>query len=94
MNQFQPIFDKQKDYFNTDATKSYEWRIEQLDRMAKMLNENNEAFQEAVSKDFKTALEEKRCSVLQWIALPCTSFDLTGRHSRDSLIDASCSAFT
>ena len=59
MNQFQPIFDKQKDYFNTDATKSYEWRIEQLDRMAKMLNENNEALQEAVSKDFKTALEEK-----------------------------------
>jgi hypothetical protein len=59
VNQFQPIFDKQKDYFNTDATKSYEWRIGQLDRMAKMLNENNEAFQEAVSKDFKTALEEK-----------------------------------
>jgi aldehyde dehydrogenase (NAD+) len=34
VNIFQPIFDKQKDYFNTDATKSYEWRIEQLDRMA------------------------------------------------------------
>jgi hypothetical protein len=34
VNNFQPIFDKQKDYFNTDATKSYEWRIEQLDRMA------------------------------------------------------------
>ena len=50
MNKFQPVFDKQKDYFNTDATKSYEWRIEQLDRMAKMLNENNDAFQEAVSK--------------------------------------------
>jgi hypothetical protein len=31
VNQFQPIVDKQKDYFNTDATKSYEWRIEQLD---------------------------------------------------------------
>jgi hypothetical protein len=27
---------------------------EQLERMAKMLNENNEAFQEAVRKDFKT----------------------------------------
>ncbi len=36
MNKFQPIFDKQIDYFNTNATKSYEWRIEQLDRMAKM----------------------------------------------------------
>ena len=72
MNKFQPIFDKQKDYFNTDATKSYDWRIEQLDRMAKMLNENNEAFQEAVSKDFKTALEEKRCSVLHCLARPST----------------------
>ena len=59
MNKFQPIFEKQKDYFNTDATKSFEWRIEQLDRMAKMLKENKEAFQVAVSKDFKTALEEK-----------------------------------
>jgi aldehyde dehydrogenase (NAD+) len=59
VNKFQPILNKQKDYFNTDATKSYEWRIEQLDRMAKMLNENNDDFQEAVSKDFKTALEEK-----------------------------------
>jgi hypothetical protein len=40
VNKFQLIFDKQKEYFNTNATKSYEWRIEQLDRMAKMLNEN------------------------------------------------------
>jgi aldehyde dehydrogenase (NAD+) len=59
VNRFQPILNKQKDYFNTDATKSYEWRIEQLDHMAKMLNENKDDFQEAVSKDFKTALEEK-----------------------------------
>jgi hypothetical protein len=43
VNQFQPIFDKQKDNLNTDATKSYERPTEQLDRMAKMLNENNEA---------------------------------------------------
>ncbi len=68
MNKFQPIFDKQKDYFNADATKSYEWRIEQLDRMAKMLNENNEVFQEAVSKDFKTALEEKVFEVVAPLA--------------------------
>jgi aldehyde dehydrogenase (NAD+) len=73
MNKFQPVFDKQKDYFNTDATKSYEWRIEQLDRMAKMLNENNEAFQEAVSKDFKTALEEKVFEV----AAPLATIEFT-----------------
>ena len=73
MNKFQPIFDKQKDYFNTDATKSYEWRIDQLDRMARMLNENNEAFQEAVSKDFKTALEEKVFEV----AAPLATIEFT-----------------
>ncbi len=28
MNQFQKIFDKQKANFDSDATKSYEWRIE------------------------------------------------------------------
>ena len=59
MNPFQEIFDKQKAFFNTDATKSYEWRVEQLDRMARMLNENKEALYDAVSRDFKTALEEK-----------------------------------
>jgi aldehyde dehydrogenase (NAD+) len=73
VNTFQPIFDKQKDYFNTDATKSYEWRIQQLDRMARMLNENNEVFQEAVSKDFKTALEEKVFEV----AAPLATIEFT-----------------
>lgn len=73
MNTFHPIFDKQKDHFNTDATKSYEWRIEQLNRMAKMLNENNEAFQEAVSKDFKTALQEKVFEV----AAPLATIEFT-----------------
>jgi len=63
-NKFQAIFDKQKNYFNTDATKSYEWRIEQLDRMTKMLSENSDAFQEALSKDFKTASQEKVFEVM------------------------------
>jgi aldehyde dehydrogenase (NAD+) len=31
MNQFQEIFDRQKAYFDSDATKSYEWRIDQHD---------------------------------------------------------------
>jgi aldehyde dehydrogenase (NAD+) len=73
VNKFQAIFDKQKDYFNTDATKSYEWRIEQLDRMAKMLSENKDAFQEAVSKDFKTALQEKVFEV----AAPLATIEFT-----------------
>ena len=40
MNTFQEVFDKQKAYFDSDATKSYEWRIEQLTRLEKLLNEN------------------------------------------------------
>jgi len=79
VNKFQPVFDKQKDYFNTDATKSYEWRIEQLDRMAKMLNENKEAFHEAVSKDFKTALEEKVFEV----AAPLATIEFTKMQLKD-----------
>lgn len=67
-NSFQVIFDTQKDYFNSDVTKSYEWRIEQLDRMARMLKENDAALQEAVSKDFKTALEEKVFEVMALLA--------------------------
>jgi aldehyde dehydrogenase (NAD+) len=33
MQNFRALLDRQKNYFNTDATKTYEWRIEQLDRM-------------------------------------------------------------
>ncbi|MBB5063058.1 aldehyde dehydrogenase family protein [Granulicella mallensis] len=58
MNKFQAIFDKQKAYFDTNVTKSYEWRIEQLGRLEKMLSENVDAFRQAVCKDFKTAVPE------------------------------------
>jgi hypothetical protein len=34
------LFGKQKSYFATDATKAYEWRIDQLDRLVRMLKEN------------------------------------------------------
>jgi aldehyde dehydrogenase (NAD+) len=54
----QEIFDKQKTYFATDATKTYEWRIDQLDRLLRMLKENYDRFSEASKRDFKTALQE------------------------------------
>jgi aldehyde dehydrogenase (NAD+) len=57
-NPFQSIFDEQKAYFQTNVTKSYEWRIAQLDRMARMLIENEASFQKAVAADFKTAKQE------------------------------------
>ncbi|WPU99137.1 aldehyde dehydrogenase family protein [Mucilaginibacter sp. cycad4] len=59
MNPFAEIFGKQLAYFNTDVTKSYEWRIDQLDRMARMLSENEKSFQEAIGKDFKTSFAEQ-----------------------------------
>ena len=42
-----------------DATKSYEWRVDQLDRLIRMLKENFERFSEASKRDFKTALSER-----------------------------------
>src|SRR5271170_7445804 len=59
MNPFQEIFDRQKVYFDSDATKSYEWRIDQLTRLENLLKENSQALQDAISSDFKTAIQEK-----------------------------------
>jgi aldehyde dehydrogenase (NAD+) len=58
MNLFQNLFDLQKSHFATGTTRSYAWRIEQLDRMAKLVSENEAALQQAVASDFKTASQE------------------------------------
>lgn len=58
MNPFQNLFDVQKAYFATGVTRSYEWRVEQLDRMGRMINENEAALQKAIARDFKTASQE------------------------------------
>jgi aldehyde dehydrogenase (NAD+) len=58
MNRFQEIFDTQKALFATGVTRTYEWRVNQLDRMARMIRGNEERFQEAMAKDFKTASQE------------------------------------
>jgi aldehyde dehydrogenase (NAD+) len=58
-NRFSDLFARQEAYFNTNITKSYEWRIDQLDRLSRMLSENMGALSEAVGSDFKTALSEK-----------------------------------
>ena len=59
----------QKEYFNTNITKSFEWRLDQLDRLSRMLSENRNAFSEAVGSDFKTALSEKVFEVAALIGL-------------------------
>ncbi|MDV3925537.1 aldehyde dehydrogenase [Elizabethkingia anophelis] len=52
MNKYQSIFDTQKEFFYSDVSKTYEWRIEQLNRVEKMLTENQEAFCQALKADF------------------------------------------
>jgi aldehyde dehydrogenase (NAD+) len=58
MNMFQSYFDAQRDHFLTNVTRSYEWRVEQLDRLTRMLRENEAAIQQAMAADFKTAVPE------------------------------------
>src|SRR6202451_824461 len=58
MSQFQKIFTAQKALFATGVTRSYEWRVDQLDRMARMIRENEARFQQAMEKEFKTASQE------------------------------------
>jgi len=58
-NSFEDIFHRQKAYFASNITKSYEWRVDQLDRLARLLSEHANEFYDALSRDFKTALSEK-----------------------------------
>src|SRR5262245_63621657 len=64
----QNLFDKQKAYFATDVTKTYEWRVDQLDRLIRMLKDNYERFANASRDDFKTASQENVFEVSASIA--------------------------
>jgi aldehyde dehydrogenase (NAD+) len=59
MNSFQQVFDRQKRHFATGMTRNYAWRIEQLDRMSRLVGDNEAALQRAVGQDFKTASQEQ-----------------------------------
>ena len=48
--------------------KTYEWRIDQLNRLTRMLKENFERFADASRKDFKTASQENVFEVSATIA--------------------------
>jgi aldehyde dehydrogenase (NAD+) len=58
MNSFQNLFEAQKAYFATNVTRTHDWRIEQLDRLGRMIKENEVALQNAIARDFKTASQE------------------------------------
>jgi len=68
MNTFKELFDQQKRYFATGTTRSHEWRVEQLDRMARLVGENEIALQQAIAKDFKTASQEQIFETLACLA--------------------------
>ena len=53
MNKYQNIFDTQREFFFSDATKTYEWRMDQLNRMEKFLTENQDVFCKALEQDFR-----------------------------------------
>src|SRR5258706_1198508 len=52
------LLDRQKALVATGVTRSYAWRVEQLDRMGRLLQENEAVLQKAVAQDFKTASQE------------------------------------
>ena len=56
---YREIVDRQRARFHSNVTKSLGWRIEQLDRLSRMLSEHHSDFAEAVGRDFKTASSEK-----------------------------------
>jgi aldehyde dehydrogenase (NAD+) len=58
MNRFQTIFDTQKALFATGITRTHDWRVDQLDRMERLIQENEKRFQQAMAEDFKTASQE------------------------------------
>jgi aldehyde dehydrogenase (NAD+) len=66
--QAEELFHKQTVYFASDATKSYEWRLEQLDRLSRMLKDNYQRFSDASCRDFKTATQENLFEVSASIA--------------------------
>ncbi len=51
-NPFEPLVEAQRAHFLTDATKSYDWRIDQLERMECMLLDNKDTFCAALYQDF------------------------------------------
>ena len=62
------LFNKQKACFASDATKSYAWRVDQLERLVRMLKENHQRFADASCQDFKTASQENEFEVSATIA--------------------------
>jgi aldehyde dehydrogenase (NAD+) len=53
MDSFQNLFEAQKALFATNVTRTYEWRIEQLDRMGRTLNLVSQAIAAALPQNLR-----------------------------------------
>lgn len=53
---FPALLRAQKERFASDATKSFEWRMDQLTRLERMITENQDELGAALAADFKTAV--------------------------------------
>ena len=63
-NKHESILQLQKEYFLSDVTKSFEWRVDQLDRMERMLKENDSEFCDALYRDFQKPEIEQQFEII------------------------------
>lgn len=59
MNSFVSLLQSQKAHSATGLPRTLDWRVEQLDRMMRLIAENEAALHEALRLDFKTANQEQ-----------------------------------
>jgi aldehyde dehydrogenase (NAD+) len=90
MNLFQDMFERQKRHFATGATRSYAWRVEQLDRMGRLIGDNEAALRRAIAQDFKTASQEQLFETLA--CLGEVAFQKSWRPSSSAAIRARSTA--
>ncbi|MFG6176186.1 aldehyde dehydrogenase family protein [Halomonas sp. THAF12] len=62
-NPFRSIFDRQKEAFLTDRSKSREWRLDQLARMERMLLDHQDRWCESLYEDFRKPAFEQRFEI-------------------------------
>jgi aldehyde dehydrogenase (NAD+) len=67
MTDIQSLFSRQQAHFRSNATRSLEWRFDQIARLERMVTENEAALVDAMAKDFKTAWFE--CSMEYYAVL-------------------------
>lgn len=80
------IIAAQRDFFNSNATKSFKFRISQLKKLEQLIRENEEDLNEAIYKDFKKSPTENYTSeiglIYHEINLCCKNLKKWGKRRR------------